>query len=233
MAITTLEQYTISVLVFFLVINVFENIKKIVRVLVGLIVSMVLVSILGLLQYYLTDNYLVQNLFPQFAEPSATFGNRNMASHFLVMTLPLSISYVFIAKTRLSVILMTISVFIGLWYVMYISARQAYLALLIELILLCAFFLIDKLKNKEDSYINKLNLIKFKSYALLVVIFSLFIVSNFTNKGWDFSTGSKFDRVQSINMEGGSTRFPAWINTIELIKDNPIIGVGVGQWSQT
>ena len=233
LAITTLVQYTVSVLVFFLVINVFENTKKIDRILIGLIVSMVLVSILGLFQYYLTDNYLVQNLFPQFAEPSATFGNRNMASHFLVMTLPLSISYVFIAKTRLSVILMAISVFIGFWYVMYISARQAYLALLIELIFLCVFFLIDNLKNKEDSYLNKLNLIKFKSYALLVIVFSLFIMSNFTNKGWDFSTSSKFNRVQSINMEGGSSRIPAWVNTIELIKDNPIIGVGVGQWSQT
>jgi hypothetical protein len=145
LAITTLVQYTVSVLVFFLVINVFENTKKIDRMLIGLIVSMVLVSILGLLQYYLTDNYLVQNLFPQFAEPSATFGNRNMASHFLVMTLPLSISYVFIAKTRLSAILIALSVFIGLWYVMYISARQAYLALLIELILLCVFFLCGRI----------------------------------------------------------------------------------------
>lgn len=232
LAITMLVQYSISGLIFFLIINIFNRLKVINMLLMGLIISMVMISILGLLQYYLIDSYLVQNIFPQFATPSATFGNRNMASHFLVMTLPLAITYIFISNTKTRVILVAIAVFIGSWYVMYISARQAYLAMLIEIVLLGVFFLLDNLKNNKKSYFYIAELIKFKGYIIIIIIISLVLVSNFTNKGWDFFSASKLNRMQDISIEGGGSRFPAWVNTIELIKDNPIIGVGVGQWPQ-
>ena len=71
-----------------------------------------------------------------------------------------------------------------------------------------------------------------KKIALIGVVISLTLVSNLTNKGWDFSFGDKANKIQDISVEGGSIRYPAWVNTIEMIKDNPVVGVGVGQWPQ-
>jgi O-antigen ligase len=232
LAITMLVQFTTTALTFFLVVNVFKKYKDVNNLLIGLIASMFVISIIGLLQYYLVDNYLMQNIFAQFARPSATFGNRNMASHFMVMTLPLAIVYVFTLNTKFHIVLMSIPVFVGFWYVMYISARQAYLAMFIEIAILILFFILDGFKNKKESYLKKCNHLAYKAIVFLTVAALLILVSNFTNKGWDFNKHSKLDRVQSISIESGSSRFPAWINTIELIKDNPIIGVGVGQWPQ-
>ena len=232
LAITMLVQFTTTALTFFLITNVFKKYKDMNGLLIGLIASMFVISIIGLLQYYLVDNYFIQNIFLQFATPSATFGNRNMASHFMVMTLPLAIVYVFSLNTKLRVVLMSIPVFVGFWYIMYISARQAYLAMFVEIVILILFFILDKFKNKKESYLRKCNHLSYKNTVFLIVIALLILVSNFTNEGWNFNKYSKLDRVQSISIEGGSSRYPAWINTIELIKDNPIIGVGVGQWPQ-
>jgi tetratricopeptide (TPR) repeat protein len=54
-----------------------------------------------------------------------------------------------------------------------------------------------------------------------------------TNNGWDFSFEDKANKIKNISVEGGSIRYPAWVNTLEMIKDNPIAGVGVGQWRQS
>jgi O-antigen ligase len=232
LAITMLAQFTTTALTFFLVVNVYKKYKDVNNLLIGLIASMFVISIIGLLQYYLIDNYLIQNIFAQFAAPSATFGNKNMASHFMVMTLPLAIVYVFSLNTKFRIVLMSIPVFIGFWYIMYISARQAYLAMFIEIAILILFFILDGFKNQKESYLKKCNHLTYKALVFLTVAALLILVSNFTNKGWNFDKYSKLDRVQKISIEGGSSRIPAWINTIELIKDNPIIGVGVGQWPQ-
>jgi tetratricopeptide (TPR) repeat protein len=38
--------------------------------------------------------------------------------------------------------------------------------------------------------------------------------------------------LSAISIEGGNSRIPLWINTIEMIKDHPLIGVGINQWSE-
>ena len=58
------------------------------------------------------------------------------------------------------------------------------------------------------------------------------MIPNFTNT----SSGSESKIVQKfsqITVQGGSGRFPAWLNTIEMIKDHPIQGVGIGQWPES
>ena len=73
-----------------------------------------------------------------------------------------------------------------------------------------------------------------KFIALIVIVISTIIVSNLTKDGWDFNGSEKLKRVVSITQEeGGNSRLPAWINTLHMVKDNPFLGVGVGQWQQS
>ena len=65
-----------------------------------------------------------------------------------------------------------------------------------------------------------------------MVLVSLSIAGNFTNQGWNANDDEKFKRLSAISIEGGNSRIPLWINTIEMIKDHPLIGVGVDQWSE-
>ncbi len=223
-----LAQFSSFALIFVLIVNTFKTFDLVDKVLKTLVLSMTIVSIVGLLQHYFPYNETIEFLFLQTAGPGATFGNRNMASHFIVVTFPLSLVLLLAAKTNFKVILYSLTTFVGCWFVIYTFARQAYVALILELLLLGAFFLLDHYKNNKQSLLNNLVNKPIKKIALVVIVISLVIVSNIGGE-----SKSKIDRLQSINVDGGYSRFPAWVNTLEMIKDNPITGVGIGQWSQS
>ncbi len=229
-AIILLSILLSSILIFVIIINTFKSISLAQRLLKTLVFSMAIVSIIGLIQYYFNNYEIVQNIFAQVAKPSSTFGNKNFASHFLVMVLPVSLMFALSSNSKSKVTIYSSALFIGSWYLIYIAARQAYVAVFIEVILIVLFFWIDFYKNKEISLFSMTKLKLFKLISLLLVFFTLIIASNYTNTGWTFESGNKIGKLQKITFEGGSNRIPAWRNTLEMIKDNPISGVGIGQW---
>ncbi|MBT4122580.1 MAG: hypothetical protein HOE35_01455 [Candidatus Ruthia sp.] len=230
MAILLLAQFTSFVLIFVLIVNIFKEYKLLKSLLKAIILSMTLVSIIGLLQYYFPNIEIIQNFFVQTAKPGATFANKNMASHFIVMTLPLALVFMIASKNKFSAAVYSLSLFIGSWFLIYTFARQAYVAIFIELVILGLFLLLDFYKNRGKTFLKEVVNRRFKLASLLFILASLLLVSNLTDSGWSFNKGKKIDQLQSINMQGGNSRFPAWVNTLEIIKDNPVIGVGIGQW---
>jgi tetratricopeptide (TPR) repeat protein len=221
-----LAQFTSVALMFFIVNNLIKR-SAFYSIFNMLIFSMTLVSIIGLMQFYFRDNTLIYNFFGQSAVPGSTFVNKNMASHFLVMVLPLNLILLLKETSKKKIAFYSISITISLWYLIFIAARQAYLAFSIEFILLALFLVLDYWKNRKKAIYC---ITTFKIYkvaiAMLIIIF-LSVVSNLVNSG-----SNKLQKLQSINIEGGNARIPAWINTIELIKDNFLTGVGVGQWPE-
>jgi len=219
-------------LILFLVFNIFEaSDLDLISQLIS--ISLILVSLIGLIQYYNPDNNFVQNLFPQTAKPGATFANKNMASHFVVMTLPLALVGLLASKNIRMRIFYTISVSVGGWFLIYTIARQAYLAVIVELLFFFLFVLFDYLKNREQSLLFKTDYLKINLNHLIGVIFFLVFASNWTIGGFGEQSHQKFERLESITMDGGAPRFPGWLNTIEMIKDHPIRGVGIGQWPES
>ena len=223
-----LAQFSSYAVIFVLIVNIFKRFDLTVRILKVLVFSMALVSLIGLLQYYFPDNWIIQNMFLQSVRPGATFANKNMASHFIVMTLPLSLTFLLASNVRLKIILYSLTTFIGAWFLIYTFARQAYLAVAVELLVLGIFIVLDRYKNNNQSLLNNLTNKPIKKIAVIGIVISLAVVSNIS-----VDSESKIDRLQSINVDEGYSRFPAWVNTLEMIKDNPIAGVGVGQWPQS
>jgi len=223
-----------SALIFGLIINTFKSISSINALLITLIVAMTIVSMIGLMQYYFYDNVFIVNIFAQSnslgTHPAATFGNKNFASHFIVMTLPLSFVFLISAKDKFITALYSLSLFIGSWFLIYTLARQAYVAIFVEIVIIALFFWLDFYKNGRQALLMKIKRKGFKLISLLIVLISLLFASNFTNTGWNSDSEEKINKIQNITLEGGSNRISAWKNTIEMIKDSPIFGVGVGQW---
>ncbi len=226
-----LSQFVSYGLIFFIVINVVKKVE-VINILNVLIVAMLVVSIIGLAQYYFSDIHSVKYLFAQTSAPGATFANKNMASHFIVMTLPLSFILLLAAKDRLNIVIYSIVSLIGAWFLIYTFARQAYVAISVELFILLIFIALDNWKNKNNSLFKTAVLKKNKGIALVVVLFLLSLAANFTDKGWNHQN-LKIEKIQSIVDTKNNPRFPAWRNTIEIIKDYPVTGVGAGQWAET
>ena len=227
-----LVQFTSSALIFTLIINSFKGDELVRKIPKALVISMMVVTIIGLVQYYFPDNYLIQNIFAQAAKPSSTFGNKNMASHFVVMVLPLSIVLLLSAKNSLVIARYSAAIILGFWYLMNAAARQAWVAMAVELTVLLVFILLDSYKNKEQSFVKSDNQIKNKLIATVGIALSLIFVANIGTEGSFHRGSNKLEFVKKINVEGVSSRFPAWVNTIEMIKEHPITGVGIGQWPE-
>ena len=228
-----LAQFTSSALIFTLIINSFKGDNLLKKIPKGLVISMSIVTIIGLVQYYFPDNYLIQNVFAQVAKPSATFGNKNMASHFVVMVLPLSMVFFLSARNSFSIARYSVAIILGFWYLMNAAARQAWVAMAVELAILLVFILLDRFKNKDQSFVKFDDQIKKKFIAVVGIVLSLIFVANFNTEGSFHRGSNKLEFAKKIDIEGVSSRFPAWVNTIEMIKEHPIIGVGVGQWPES
>ncbi len=225
-------QFVSYALILFLTVNIASNSKQVEILINTIIISLIGVSTIGLSQYYFLDIDFIQKIFFQATAPSATFGNKNMASHFMAMTLPLAMVMLLLAKDRFKLIFYSVAVIIGSWFLIYTVARQAYLAVAVELFILFLFFILDYWKNKNKSLLNQTNLKIDKGMATIVILLFLTFAANFTNQGWksDNDAGLKISTIQNITKIKNNPRLPAWRNTIEMIKDYPITGVGVGQW---
>ena len=151
-----LAQFSSFAVIFVLIVNTFKRFDLTVRILKVLVFSMTLISTIGLLQYYFPDNEFIQHLFFQTAKPGATFANKNMASHFIVMTLPLSLVLLLASTVRLKIILYSLSTFIGAWFLLYTFARQAYVAVAVELSILGIFIVLDRYTNNQQSILSSL-----------------------------------------------------------------------------
>ena len=224
-------QYLTYALLFFIVLNSFTSKNSISALFHTLIISLFVVSIIGLSQQYLSDITLIKQFYYQFVAPAASFANKNLASHFVVMTIPLSFLMFIVTKNKRLSFAYSLVTFFSLWYVIIIAARQAYVAIFVELLVIVLFLVFDYVKN-NNTFLKSIQHIKIKIITFIFLIFSLFIVSNFSSDGFDLSKGGKLESVAKISLEGGSSRIPAWKNTIEMIKDHPIAGVGIGQWQE-
>jgi len=225
-----LAQFVSYALIFFIIINVFEE-RRVQSIMRALVAVMSVVSFLGLLQYYFSDVHIIKNLVSQTAIPGSTFANKNMASHFIVMTLPLSFVLLLSARNKFNIALYSATSSIGSWFLIYTIARQAYVAMAVELLIFLLVVVLDNWKNKDSSLLKTTVHKKGKGVALIAILLFLSLATNFTNKGWGAADTIKLNKIQSIVETEGNSRLPAWRNTIEMIKDHPVSGVGVGQWS--
>jgi len=229
LAIVRVAQLFSYGLLLFLVLNLMER-GGIARLINALSVSLLLVSLVGIAQYYLTELVWVQKLFIQTAAPASTFANKNMASHFVVMTLPLVLVGLLRSNGWVERGFTAVVLFTGSLYLILIAARQGYLAIAVEIVLLLLFFALDYWKNREQSLLmlNRPQRINLVVLSAVVLLLSLVL-----NGGGDEKGGTnRVERIKSINIDAGYNRISVWQNSLEMIKDSPLLGVGIGQWSE-
>lgn len=221
-------QFTSYLLVFILGLFFFENKKNIYLFAKFISISLFLVALLGLAQNYFSNSSLIMDLYFQTGSMGSTFGNRNMAVQFVIITIPFLFSLFILSDKTLQIYTYSFIIFTVFLYLINSAARQGYVAIIIIIISLSLFFILDNLKNKGSSIFMQISSLRIKVYIVLIIGVLLMLVTNFSPRDSD----NKLDRFISISEASGNARIPVWINTLEIIKDNPIIGVGAGQWNE-
>lgn len=204
---------------FLLVLNSINSKYQFELILKVIFLSAVIISLVGISQY-LFDIELIR----QAVSPASTFGNKNTASHFIVLTLPLGIGLFLYTTNQKEKYIYILGVLIILIYLFYTKTRAGWLAVGVEFLVLLIFIILDKIKNKTNFKLKN------QVPIFILLAFVLIAIANLTNKKIDFTANVSSIFSEATISEEGNARIQSWVNTLEIIKDNPIIGVGLGNW---
>lgn len=142
------------------------------------------------------------------------FGHKNMFSNWLLFLLPFNLFGLYI-KTKLPRILFIIVLAFQLIMIAILMTRAVYLATIVGLIL---FLIVHyKRSNKVQA------VLKYSAYSVVFVLIISIILAAF----------DKLPHLIDMDSQASSSaveRLVVWSKTIDIIKDNLLLGVGAGNW---
>ncbi|MCG8528886.1 MAG: O-antigen ligase family protein [Opitutales bacterium] len=197
-----------------------------------------LVSLLGVIQHYLEFSLLEQSV-----APAATFFNKNVAAHFLLLSIPFTMGAICKFKSLVRVVLY-LSLFSQILYFFIVRSEASIIALCISVIVCSLIFSLKFALQKSHLYLALL------AICLAAIAFPLsqlnpsYTQANLTNDlhaHWQAVTQLESTKETSEIESSGIDRTPTgsiplrlslWRNTFQIIKDHPLIGTGLGSWNE-
>jgi O-antigen ligase/Tfp pilus assembly protein PilF len=194
------------------------------QILTALFGAAFLVAVLGISQHLFGLSYV-----PQLAPPAANFANKNTAVHFIVLLFPLGGFLFLTTKKNTTAWGTSLMLSLIVAYLIYTQTRAGWLAVTSQCLL---FAILCKT--------NRLNLAPLwssqKKWAVLTGLLVVLTMMNIgpvamNNKSVDFTKGYETVglRAASIaSIQGNHVRFAIWTDTLALIQQHPLLGVGLG-----
>jgi O-antigen ligase len=207
------------------------------RAIIALVLAGTGIALIGICQHLFEFSAI-----PQARPPAATFSNRNMASQFMVMVLPLSLYLFLRARDAATAWLAVPAPVLMLVYVVYIRSLAGWVCVIVQACLLAGIlvFMAKKRLMPDGTRAG------WKAGTAGVVMFLVMI--NLDSQGIDFRFGGLADeaavvrefvvqpdsgRADGSKTEAVSTlqwRWSIWANTLAMAKDHPVTGVGPGNF---
>lgn len=236
-----------SLLSYFYSINPNESLVKFVRIFnypVSLYILMVIIKnypinlinvisifVIGTLVIELYYSYNTFFQIIQFRKYDFSFayllkgasGNKNIIASSILIKIPFVIFFISKLKHVFYKLVLSLIIFATIYLVLLLSARAAIISIFAILFTLIIFYLISLIKNKK-YFFNKDFFFVLSTIILSILIFQV----NYTGN----NSASIANRVSTINLEDTSTqqRIRFYEHSFEQIINNPILGVGSGNW---
>ena len=189
----------------------------------GMIFSL-LTSLLAILQIVM--NILNGNLGSEISKITGTMANKNLLSSVLFLAIPFNVYCVYLVKSKIWKILGLVSLISTLLVVLFLQTRAVYIALLLS----CIVFVIVKFKSlKKVVFFSSLIIIITSSFIVLLNVIQ-FESDSYVNR-LKVGLNDIVNVRETLNKRNSiSERYELYKNTINIIKVNPVTGVGPGNW---
>ena len=212
---------------FLLGLRITQNEKNLDTIVNLAIIGGLIVAAIGIGQYLFG-----LDVVPQTAFPSSTFGNGNMAGQIMVFTVGLPLYFLFKKElTTKQAWFYALAMSVLLTYMFFTRTRAVWLACGLEAGLILAFLVLDKKRREWCSW----NLQKTQAGAAALALF--LIVINFNQNGFEpfweiaiYEISSISTAIASTADQSGGERYLIWSAAWEMVKDNPVIGTGLGSF---
>ena len=222
-------------LVFFVISNNLKKDKWIIGILAAVLSAGTGVALLGCAQYLFKIDWI-----PQAFPPAATFGNRNVASQFVSMVLPLLPVLFFYAQKRYLRFLTAFVTLTSLLYLFLAETRAGWVACIASV----SFVVIAMVRDARarDSLVR---ISRKVVGATVILAIAFFVVSVILRPGLfrsfvDISKRAfRHEVIIGEAQKGGKViyddtrevRFTIWRNSLEMIKDRLVWGFGMGNFN--
>ena len=201
--------------------DVFERREDVLRVLSVTVLAGFLVSAYGIAQHYGKDFIQWETGQLDIREAPATLGNPNFAAQFLVAALPLSVAVLLALPglwRRTSVSICTCMMFAHLWFT---RARSGFVGIAAAFVVMSLALLWNRLSRGSA---------RMKARArtmLLIVLVAVFAgIAGVASRGYP-------RRILRFSDENIASRILTWHGALNMVRDNPWRGVGLGDFYAT
>ena len=219
--IVSLRDYVIFLsyfLIYFLVINNIKNEQEFYSFIKLFFIISFIISIYTIIQYYGLDPYL-----RELGALTSTIGQKNWIPNYLALIFPIIFSFFLLEEIKKNKILLFLLLSVIYTTIMICQSRGIWIS--ISLTLVFVIYIVIRFNIYEIFKKNKKWLIILLSTFLIITI--IYSTDNPLNKSLltlPQRALSTFDEKDpSIN-----TRFLIWKNTLQMIKDKPLFGSGIG-----
>ncbi len=217
----SLLHWGAAIIFYFVLVNSIKREETVCNIFFVTAISVCLVSIIGILQKLQIDTpFLHVADIPQLTPPSSTFSNKNMASQFVALAIPLTIGSVFVSRQVWMKVISAVSLILSIMYLICAETRSAWVAciVVVSLLLTVYFFPNFLLGVKNCLSVKKV----FCTAVAAVFVFALL---------WLSPARESMQRAPDRYLKGSwKLRAAWWLNTVEMAKDNLMFGVGVGNF---
>ena len=211
-----------SLIFIFLIINVFSKKKEASYLLYTIYIASFLCSLFGILQFYFNIQLIYQAM-----PPASFFANKNMASHITIISIPIGIVSVFKYQDIRKKIFFALTSALMFVFLVYANSRAAWLSFAVELTIIFIVLIKKKLLR-----IDKKQLLPILMF-LLIILFMISLSDKYKKK--NLINFNYIDKVKSITEIKTNSqiqqRLILWGNTLKMIKDNFLFGVGKGNFA--
>ncbi|VAW99110.1 hypothetical protein MNBD_GAMMA22-1433 [hydrothermal vent metagenome] len=177
------------------------------------VISAAIVSFIGIQQYFNFNpfNYI------QLSEPASTFTVTNLVSIYLDLIVPVAFMFFLSADKRHFRWIFALCFSLSLSFLLLSRTRGSWIGLFIAIIVL-VFILYKNLDLRREIYAKIKNRKYLLIFSLAIPIIILNIPGNTYKGGY-----SKLSYDESAGI-----RLTAYVNSMSMIKDKPILGTGIG-----
>ena len=206
--------------------------KEIKRFLQPLSLTATAVSLVGLIQFPGWGLLWI----PSSGMPSSTLGYRNFAAMYLILCIPLCTLLFVEARRKVHVWVWGLSASSQITFLICTRTRGAWVALIASLLVAGAGTIWLKVRGKYPSGrgLSRSHLQTLAVGAAAVIVYTFLVSPKMGDVGLAARSPEKVGLTESVvsifDKESNKNRLKLWEQTLAMIADNPILGVGAGNW---
>jgi O-antigen ligase/Flp pilus assembly protein TadD len=207
------------IILFFIVLNFIKSEKEFNSLIKVFFVTSFLVSFYTIIQYYGFDHY-----YGHLGKLTSTIGQKNWISNYLAMIFPIGFSYFLLQNSKK--IKLYYFLFLSILYTTLLICQSRGIWISIILTIIFAFIIIFKYKLGSVFKNNKKWL--FALLIVFLVITTIYSTENPLNKSRLTVAERALSTFKVAADPSINTRFLMWKVALEMFKDSPFFGLGIG-----